>query len=350
MAPPRPSIADLARHLNLACSTVSRALAQGPHVSAATRQRVRQLAEELHYQPHEAAVALRKGHGRLLSVLVPHITGSFFPDVVDGITRAASQAGYSVIVCPCWDDARQERDNLQLLVNFQVAGLLVAPTGSSCEVAHFEALRPAGLPLVFFDRALDTLQGPGIGAVGADNYAGAYAAVRHLIEQGYRRIAHFAGPLHLDIYQHRQQGYRQALLDHNLPCPPELCCEIEQSQVAGAAAMHQLLALPQRPDAVFSASDSVAAGALQALKAAGLRIPHDVALVGFSNAHFTPLTEPPLTTVDPRGQRMGQQVVQLLLRLLRPGGSLPPAPVLLSPQLLVRASSRRMDTPTQAAP
>lgn len=340
----RPSITDLARQLNLACSTVSRALAHGPHVSAATRQRVLQLAEELHYQPNEAAVALRKGHLRTLGVLVPHITGSFFPDVVDGITRAASQAGYRVIVCPSWDDTRQEQDNLRLLLNAQVAGLLVSLAGSSRDVSHFERLRPAGRPLVFFDRTTDHLHGPGIGTVALDDYAGAYAAVSHLIGEGCRRVAHLAGPLHLSSYQQRRQGYCQALLDHHLPAPAELCLAGEPSQEAGAAAMRQLLALPQLPDAVFAASDSAAAGALQVLKAAGLRIPHDVALAGFSNASFTTLTEPPLTTVDQRGQRMGQQAVQLLLRLLRPGSGPPPAPVLLTPQLLVRASSQRKPT------
>ncbi len=350
MLTPRPSIADMARTLNLACSTVSRALTQGPHVSAATRQRVLQLAEELQYQPNEAAVALRKGHHRTLGVLVPHITGNFFPAVVDGITQAASQAGYNVIICPSWDDTRQECKNLRLLVNAQVAGLLVSLAGSTPDVAHFQTLRPASLPLVFFDRTVEGLAGPGISSVMVDDYAGAYAAVAHLIGEGYRRIAHFAGPLHLSIYQHRHRGYRQALLDHGLLCPPELCHEAEPSQQAGAAAMRQLLALPQPPDAVFSASDSAAAGALQVLKAHGLRAPHDVALVGFSNAEFTALTEPPLTTVDQGSRHMGQQAVQLLLHLLRSdGAAAPPAPVLLSPLLLVRASSQRIvGVPTPA--
>ncbi len=346
----RPSIADMARTLNLACSTVSRALTQGPHVSATTRQRVLQLAEELQYQPNEAAVALRKGHHRTLGVLIPHITGNFFPEVVDGITRAASQAGYNVIICPSWDDTRQECENLRLLVNAQVAGLLVSLAGSTRDVAHFETWRPASLPLVFFDRTAEEFAGTGISSVVVDDYAGAYAAVTHLIKEGYRRIAHFAGPRRLSIYQHRHRGYRQALLDHGLPCLTELCYEAETSQQAGATAMRQLLALPQLPDAVFSASDSAAAGALQVLKAHGLRAPHDVALVGFSNAEFTALTEPPLTTVDQGGRHMGQRAVQLLLQLLRPGSaSAPPAPVLLSPRLLVRASSQRVGVPPEQA-
>ncbi|MGI4869548.1 MAG: LacI family DNA-binding transcriptional regulator [Janthinobacterium lividum] len=346
MHPRRVSISDMAQTLNLAPSTVSRALAQEPHVSAATRQRVQQLAKALQYQPNQVAVALRKGHSNTLGVLVPHLTGSFFPEVVDGIIEVANQAGYNVMVCPSREDAGQEKRNLELLTNAQVAGLLVSLASGSHDVAHFEALQAARLPLVFFDRAAQELTGNHISSVVLDDYAGAYAVVAHLVAEGYRRIAHLGGPPHLGIYQQRYQGYRQALHDHSLPCLTELYHVAEPSQAAGTTAMAQLLQQPMSPDAVFSAHDSFTAGALLLLKAQGLRIPADVALAGFSNAEFTSLTEPPLTTVDQCSRQMGRLAVQQLLQLLHADANAAPLkPILLRPQLLVRASSRRVAVP-----
>ncbi|MGI4865183.1 MAG: LacI family DNA-binding transcriptional regulator [Janthinobacterium lividum] len=342
MIPHRTSIADLALALNLAPSTVSRALA-GSEVSAATRLRVQKLADELHYQPNPLAVALRKGHSNTLGVLVPHITGTFFPEVVDGITEAASEAGYHVIICPSREDTRQEKKHLELLTKAQVAGLLVSLASNTREFSHFETVRTANLPLVFFDRAVAGFTGQRISSVVVDDYAGAYAVVAHLLAEGYRHIAHFSGPLHLGIYCQRHHGYRQALRDHGLPYHEAHCYVAEPHQQTGTIGMAQMLELPRRPDAVFSSDDSFTAGAMLLLKERGLRIPDDVALAGFSNAGFTTLTEPPLTTVDQCSRQMGRLAVHQLLKILQPGASATPlAPVLLSPKLLIRASSQRV--------
>lgn len=342
----RTSIADLAQALQLAPSTVSRALS-GSEVSEATRLRVQKMADELQYQPNPVAVALRKGHSNTLGVLVPDITGTFFPEVVDGITEAAGEAGYHVIICPSREDTHQEKKQLELLTKAQVAGLLVSLASSTHDFSHFETVRTANLPLVFFDRAVEGFTGLRISSVVVDDYAGAYAVVAHLLAEGYRRIAHFSGPLHLGIYHQRHLGYLQALRDYGQPYREELYYAAEPHQQTGAAGMAQMLQLPQRPDAVFSSSDSFTAGALLLLKERGLRIPDDVALAGFSNAEFTTLTEPPLTTVDQCGRQMGRLAVQQLLKMLQPGASATPlTPVLLSPKLLIRASSQRIPART----
>ena len=325
----RTSIADMARLLNLATSTVSRALTQYPDVSEATRQRVQQLAQELHYQPNQLAVSLRKGRSRTLGVLVPRINGHFFPEVVGGITEAASQAGYQVIICQSQEDTRQEKKNLDLLVNAQVEGVLVSLASTTLDFTHFDHLLRTNLPLVFFDRALEGLTGRYVSSVVIDDYAGAYATVAHLVAEGYQRIAHFSGPLHIGTYKHRHQGYRQALLDHGLPYQADLVHVAELQLAAGAAGMRHLLRLPSPPDAVFSSNDLAIMGAMQVLKEHQLRIPEDVALAGFGNADFTALTEPPLTTVDQCSRAMGSAAVQQLLGLLRPGGAPTPPPLVL---------------------
>jgi LacI family transcriptional regulator len=340
MPQPRTSIADLARALHLSPSTVSRALSGHAQISASTQQRVRQLAAELAYQPHPVAAALRKGRTTTLGVLVPHLNGSFFPDILDSIADAASQAGYQVLVGQSHEDEQQEKQQVAHLLQAQVAGLLVSLARSTRDFSHFEALRAAGVPVVFFDRAPSGLAGPGVGSIVIDDYAGAYAAVAHLVAQGRQRIGHLAGPLHLEIYQQRYQGYRAALVANGLRYEDDLLYVSDLHQADGSVGLTRLLQLATPPDAVFAAGDSAAVGAMQAAKEHGLRVPQDLALGGFSNAEFSGLTEPPLTTVDQCSHRMGQAAVQLLLELLAADDSLALPPVVLSPALLIRGSSQ----------
>ena len=339
MSQPRTSIADLARALRLAPSTVSRALSGNPQISDSTRQRVRETAAELGYHPHPVAAALRRGRTTTLGVLVPHLSGSFFTDIIDSITDAASLAGYQVMLCQSHENEQQEKQQVEQLLQAQVAGLLVSLASSTREFSHFETLRAAQVPVVFFDRAPANASGPGVGTIVVDDYAGAYAAVAHLAGQGRQRIAHFAGPLHVGIYQQRYQGYRAALRAHGLAYDDELLYVSDLHQADGAAGLARLLQLGAPPDAVFAAGDSAAVGAMQVAKEHGLRIPHDIAFVGFSNAEFSGLTEPPLTTVDQGSHTMGRAAVQQLLQLLRADCGSPP-PVVLAPELLVRGSSR----------
>ncbi|WP_400192204.1 LacI family DNA-binding transcriptional regulator [Hymenobacter sp. B81] len=340
--PRRTSLTDLAKALGLSASTVSRALADHPEVSEATKQRVRQMAAELHYQPNQLAAALRKGRSNTLGVLVPHITGHFFPEVVNGIAIEASKAGYNVMICQSNEDALQERRNIELLMNAQVEGILVSLASTTQDFGHFDAVSQLDVPLVFFDRIVEGMEGHHISAVVLDDHAGAYAAVSHLIEQGCRRIAHFTGPLHLNIHKNRHQGYMDALRDHGLEFVEELVYIDDLQLATGARGMEHLLGLAQPPDAVFSSNDLAAVGAMQTLKAHGLRIPQDMALVGFSNEAFTALTEPTISSVDQGSHDMGRTAVQQLVKMLAADSADgAPRPVVLKPRLLIRDSSRR---------
>lgn len=343
MALRRASLTDLAQTLGLSPSTVSRALSDHADVSEATKARARQLAAELHYQPNHLAAALRRGRSNTLGVLVPHITGNFFPQVVHGITTAAAKAGFTVMICQSNENAAQEQKNIALLMNAQVEGILVSLANTTEDISHFEELRAQHVPLVFFDRAVEGFRGPQVGAVVLDDYLGAYQAVAHLIGQGCTRIAHFSAPLHLNIHKNRHQGYRDALIAHGLPVNEALVVFCELSQAGGAQALRQLLKRTPRPDAVFCSNDLAAVGALQVAKAHRLRVPEDLALVGFSNEVFASLTEPTLSSVDQRCEQMGRTAVQLLQKMLKSGtGRAESPPVVLKPKLLVRGSSRRL--------
>jgi LacI family transcriptional regulator len=338
LAPKRASISDIAKELNLAVSTVSRALSGHSRISELTRKLVWQKAEELNYQPNHLAAALRKGRSNTLGVIVPHIDGHFFSQVMKGAEAVANQAGFNVMLCQSNEDFEHEKKNITTLLNAQVDGILVSLARTTRDFQHFDKVRERGTPLVFFDRILD---GSDVSAVVLDDYQGGYQTVRHLLDQGCRRIAHFGGPQHLNIYKNRYLGYCHALRDYGLPIEEELVIFSDMKMEDGIQGMRQLLQLPQCPDAVFSASDFSIVGALQVLKEQQIRIPYDLALAGFSNETFTSLTEPMLTTTDQHCEEMGRSAMHLLLEMVQERGPrMLPRKIVLQPVLLPRESSR----------
>ena len=330
-------MADLARELGVSMTTVSRALSDHHSIGPATKQRVLKLAKKLNYQPNHLAAALRKGQSRLLGVVVPYIEGKFFPSVIQGIEQAASKAGFSVIVCQSHEDVQLERRNVETLLHAQVAGVLVSLARNTQEFHHFDKVRGRGIPLVFFDRIPTTEL---INSVILNDHEGAFQATSHLLAQGCRRIAHLAGPQHLNIYRQRRQGYLDALAARGVPAEEELIIYSDMTVDDGAQAIRQLLALPNPPDSVFGAGDSAILGALQTLKQQGFRVPQDVALAGFSNEGFTSITEPRLTSVDQRCEEMGEAAVRLFLELAAtPESPFTQRQVVLQPELFIRESS-----------
>ena len=332
-------MADLARELGVSMTTISRALSDHYSIGPGMKQKVLKLAKKYNYQPNRMASALRKGKSKLLGIVVPYIEGRFFPSVVHGIETAATKAGYNVIICQSNEDVVQERRNLDTLLSAQVAGVLVSLSRTTLDFKHFDKLRSRGLPLVFFDRIME---GENVNAVVLDDQEGGYVSTRHLLEQGYRRIAHLAGPQHMSIYRNRRQGYFDALREAGLPEDESLVMYSEMTQEQGIAGMRQLLALPTPPDAVFAAGDYCALGAMLEARRQGLHIPQDLAITGFSNESFTVVTEPAITSIDQRCEEMGQAAVRLLLELIDAQGQpFTPRQVALRPKLLVRGSSLR---------
>lgn len=331
------SMADLAKELGVSMTTVSRALSDHYSIGPATKQKVLKLAKKLNYQPNQMAAALRKGKSKLIGVIVPYIEGRFFPSVVHGIETAARKAGFSVIICQSNEDVANERKNIETLLNAQVAGILVSLSRNTRDFKHFEKVRKRGIPLVFFDRILE---GDNVNAVVLNDREGAYQTTKHLLEQGCRRVAHFAGLQHLNIYKNRRQGYVDALRSFDLPLDEDLIIYSDMTLEQGTEGMKQLLALPNPPDGVFAAGDSAILGALQLLKNRGIRVPQDIALAGFSNEGFTAITEPMLTSVDQRCEEMGQATVRLFLELMEAKGTpFYQRQVVLQPQLFIRESS-----------
>lgn len=330
--------------LGLSVSGVSRALNNDSRISEATKKRVLEAAAAINYQPNRLATGLRRGKSKLVGVIVPYVDGRFFAVVIKGIERAARAAGFSIIICQSDEDVEHERQNIETLLQAQVEGILVSISLTTRDFAHFAKVQERGVPLVFFDR---TLYGHEVDAVVINDYGGAFASTTHLIQQGYRRIAHLAGAQHLNIYQQRRLGYLDALRAQGLPPDEQLIIYCEPITLeTGRQAMEQLLLLPSPPDAVFSASDWALAGALQVLEQRGQRVPHDLGLAGFSNETFTTLITPKLTSVEQHGEQIGEQAFQLLLRLRKPDTAAKRQQLVIEPSLQVRASSQRTLPPS----
>lgn len=330
------TISDIASELNISPSTVSRALSDHPRISTTTKKAVQDVAARLNYRHNSIAAALRSGKTNMLGVVVPTTDRSFFSSVIRSIEQAATASGYNVMITQSNDQEKMERSNIEALLRAQVDGIIASISRETSDYSHFQKLADSGLPLVLFDRVAE-LNDTSI--VRIDDYRGAYEATAHLIAQGCNRIAHFAGLQKLDIYQQRLRGYKDALQEHGVSFDTALVYYSNVKIEDGRAGMQALLQLENPPDAVFSASDYAAIGAMQVLKAEGKRIPEDVALIGFMNETFTSFVDPGLTSVDQLSEKMGEIAANTFLEQVNSLEGFAPRKIILSPKLIIRNSS-----------
>ncbi|HSV87618.1 MAG TPA: LacI family DNA-binding transcriptional regulator [Bacteroidales bacterium] len=332
------TLLDIARELNVSASTVSRALQDNPRISENMRRNVKDLAEKMEYQPDFRAMSLRKGSGRTLGVLLPQVDRHFFASVLRGVDEVSSEAGYNVLICQSYESVTKEAKLARSLLTGRIDGLLASISIETRNGEHFELLRRKNLPLVFFDRVLESLQ---VSKVVLDDHKGAMMAVEHLIETGRKKIVHFAGPGHIQIYANRTQGYLDALKKHDLPAEERLIFRGVITRQAGCEAFRVLREWPEMPDAVFSSGDYSALGAMICAKEAGLRVPHDLAFVGFANEPFGSIISPTLTSVDQHALEMGRLAATLLIQEIEnKGKSFIPRKIVLDPLLIIRESTR----------
>jgi len=333
-----PTLKDLAQELNLSVSTVSRALQNHPAISKKTIKRTMELAEKMGYFPDAVAKSLKNKSSRTIGVIVPEIRHFFFSSTIDGIEDETYKEGFTIMVAKSNEDLEREVLNTEGLISNRVAGIIASISQSTTQGLHFKRIIARGIPLVFFDRILEDIQ---VSKVISNDFESAYKTVTHLIEAGYSRIAHLAGPEHLKISQKRLGGYKQALEDHGLEIDPDLifCCHL--SEESGAKGAKSLLALNPRPDAICCVNDPVAVGVYQQLRHAGLKIPDDVGVTGFSNNPITSMLSPTMTTIDQHGYEMGRKAAKILLEEIhnkRPVTK--DQTILIEGELIVRQSTK----------
>ncbi|HEY0777387.1 MAG TPA: LacI family DNA-binding transcriptional regulator [Gemmatirosa sp.] len=325
---------DVALRADVSVSTVSRVLTGSPLVNAETRDRVQQAIDALGYHPNRVARRLRgdAAAASLIGLLVPDIQNPFFAEVARGVERVAQAEGYMVFVGNSDEDEAVERRYLRLMRAERVDGIIL-PASSDNATTVVEMAR-GGLPIVCVDRRLPRAT---LDTVVADNVEGAYDAVRHLLAVGHRRIAFIGGRRQLSTTQERQQGYRRALAEQGIVVDETLVRAGDSRQAGGRDLTRELLELPHPPTALLVGNNLMTLGALETIHARGLRIPDDVAVVGYDDMPWAAAFNPPLTAVRQPGQELGRRAAELLLaRIEDPSRST--TLVTLRPELVVRLS------------
>lgn len=335
----RVTIHDIAEKLNITASTVSRALNGSSRISESTKKAVLKTAKQLNYQPNHIAAALRNGKSHLIGIIVPTADRSFFASIIRGIEEIANNLNYKVIICQSYDNYEKEVQTVEALLNARVDGIIASIGKNTENFDHFKRVQEKGVPLVLFDRTTDALE---VSQVVIDDYLGAYKVVEHLVQQGCRRIAHFTSPKKVSVFKERLRGYIDALRDNGIPYEEELVVKSNLQLEDGRNSMEQLLKLEKMPDAVFSASDYGAMGAMQVLKERNIKIPEQVALAGFSNDPFTSFTDPTLTTVDQFSLMMGKVTAEQFFEHFKSKEKINKSQkIVLKPELIIRKSTLR---------
>lgn len=327
------TIRDVAARARVSVATVSRVVNRSPHrVNPATQRRVLSAVRALGYHANIIAQGLKQRRTRTVALIVPDISNPFFPAIARGIEDRAQERGYAVLLCNTYEDLARERAYLELLRKRMIDGLIFATVGSNTR--HLRTLRREHLPVVLVAR---DVEGVPIDAVLVDNFRGEFEATSHLISLGHRRIAHIAGPPSLHVASERRRGYLRALEAAGVPQQDALIVEGDFSADGGRNAVYALLKQEAAFTAVAAANDLMAIGAMEALRHSGMRVPDDVAVVGFDDITFASLVSPALTTVAQPKYRMGQLAMDRLLALMDGIGGRPKHTV-LPPQLVVRES------------
>ena len=307
----RTSLKDLADKLGVSIATVSRALRNSHEVGEEMTQKVKKLAKELNYRPNPFAQSLRKEAPRVIGVIVPNLVTHYYAAVLDGIEDYASKLGYSVISSNSHEDHEREAQALDNFLNMHVEGIIACLAQDTTDYSHFEQLHEMGVPLVFFARCC--LEDMFSQVVGNGDVA-AQEATQHMIETGSRRVAFIGGPNHLDMVRRRKHGYLEALRENRIPIDRNLVvCDKIDFDVARNATL-RLLEGENPPDAILAFNDIITYAAFDAIKSKGLRIPEDVAIIGFTDGDTAAFVTPRLSAIMDQAHVQGTKACQLLMK------------------------------------
>lgn len=296
------TITDIAEALGITPSTVSRALAGNPRVKEETRRAVLEAADRMGYERNVIASNLRRGKSDIVGIILPRINREFFSNVISGAESILGEAGYRTIICQTHEETAIEARVLQALNHHRVAGIMLSHAIEDKDPAHILQALDSSIPLVQFDRVFSDL--PGAKVVSA-NFEGAYEATTHLILSGYKRIGTLAGYLNTELFSERLRGYRKALEDNGIRYNESLVFPNTIVRETGYTACH--MAIDAGCDALYSAGDFSALGAVDALRERGISIPDEFGIVGTANELFTSLMTPSMSSMGQRPYDMGQE-------------------------------------------
>lgn len=307
----RTSLKDLAKELGVSIATVSRALRNSPEIGLDMQRRVKELAKSLNYRPNPFAQSLRKEAPKVIGVVVPNLVTHYYAAVLDGIEAEARKSGYSIISTNSHESFEDEAQAIDNFISLHVEGIIACLAQNTTDYSHFEELAQMGIPLVFFGRTCLTDK---FSSVTANGDEAAQIATQHLIDTGSRRIAFIGGPNHLDMVKRRKHGYLEALRENNIPIDRELvACDKIDYEVA-LHVTEEMLKRDNRPDAILAFNDIITFAAFTAIKNCNLRIPEDVALIGFTDDQHAAYVTPRMSAIVDQSFKMGVKACDLLLR------------------------------------
>lgn len=308
------TIKEIARRLNVSVSTVSRALHNHPSIGLKTKMQVQKLAEELNYEPNQAAISFKQGKTFTIGVILPNLREEFFSTAINGIEDVAIQNQYTVLIGQSRDDVEREKKLVDTMRKHRVDGLVVSLSKNTESCEHFEALNKYGIPVVYFDRV------PGLAdayTVSCDLKDSSMKLVDWLVEQGHTRIGFIKGPQSMLASEERLAGYLDAMAKNKLPQVPGYIVQTNLEKEETQAAIRQLLSLPERPTAIIAFNDYITLDAIKFSRQLGLKVNEDIFFVSYANLPVTSyLDEPPLASVEQFPYEQAEKATEMLLQLI----------------------------------
>ncbi len=331
------TIYDIAEKLGVSPATVSRALNDSPSISVATRKKINALAEKLGYRHNPFASNLRQQKTHTIGVILHELNSYFITSVLAGIEKIATEAGYNLIIVHSAESPELEAANASNLFHKRVDGVIASLSFDTKDLEHFKQFQNKHIPVVFFDRVFENSETT---KVIINNFQAGYDATSHLIEQGCKRIAIITSSLKRNVYSERTRGYKQALHDNHIKYDEKLVIIEGIKEEDALSAASRIIAMRHLPDGIFITNDFCAAVVMQSLKDAGIRVPQDIAIVGFNNDLIGKVVNPKLTTINYPGFEMGQVAARTLINHLKGLWDMNlTTSVVINSELIVRQSS-----------
>lgn len=335
----RTTVYDIAKELNITVSTVSRALNNISTISESTRKAVHETAARLNYRPNKIASSLTSGKTYTIGVLIPSAQIQFFASVIHSLETALKSFGYSILLYQTNESLASEKKGITTLLEAQVDGIVASMSLETEDTSHFEKVKEEGKPLIIFDRTHDDLHCP---IVKIDDLHAGYIATKHLLDEGYRKIAYITTKHKIKIFKERYEGYLRALQEAGLTANPGYTIWGELNVEGGYIGTRTLLQLRERPDAIIGGDDYVALGIIKALHGKNIT-PPEIGVIGFANQTFSEHIIPSLSTIDQQALKIGKECAKMFLKIIEQplASRADQKPVVIEPLLLARESTNR---------
>ena len=333
------TIYDLASQLGLSAATVSRALKDHPAINKHTKKKITDLAAKLGYRSNNFASNLRNQRTNTIGLILHEVRSQFMISALACIEKITTEANYDLIIAHSSESCKKEAANALNLFHKRVDGVIASLAFDTKDLSHFEPFVKKGIPVIYFDRVFEESEGA---KVIINNRKAGYDATAHLIEHGCKRIAHITANLKRNVYAERLKGYQQALKEYGIKYDNKLLIINDLTEEASRTAAKKIMTMKPMPDGIFLTNDFCAAVCIQTLKEAGIRVPEDIAVVGFNNDVICKIIEPKLTTINYPGVEIGEIVARNLINHLQGKSNINLTnTIIIKSELIVRESSLR---------